>query len=595
MFGDSWEISNPDEALRLNVATISSGGSEPLIKKANPSIIELLPKIGTSAVKPEHASLLATQQDFVPQNNFTSISWASIDGDNDSVVEAMSTIPYCQVKNGTKVDSRSAAWEFVYECLRGLASKSLENGEPGVARLLGPNQASLYAIEPVLDLEEKNRDKKYEFFNDKGKENALSADGEPQFKEASAVWPTGELGWHLGDQYSELSKAFKEVFPDGLGTKGKVVIAHLDTGYFPEDPLLPSGFNKDLSYTCSVSGCVQGGEANWRADGITDSPGHGAHTLSNLAGKQYMRNKIPHVMGGNPNANVFSINIHDSVIHLDSRRMARGIEQAVSEHADLITLSHGGMPSIRLATAVNSAYFSGTPIFAATGDYYDYLIGTTFVSTVFPARYPNVMGVAGITKDEKSYGESPSIWWWLDFGKGYTSRIGSWMLRGSYGPTSVMSNGKVISAYVPNITRSDAEKGRNNVIASDGAGTSNATPQVAAAASLWLEKNRESFIDEKCKDEKCKEAKWRSWEKSEAVYQALSSSSFNCFPDYNVEHYGVGILRANRALAWTYKSAGDKEIGVLEGPKSEQVKLVQRDMSLFGIKAPLISAVMAPL
>lgn len=120
------------------------------------------------------------------------------------------------------------------------------------------------------------------------------------------------------------------------------------------------------------------------------------------------------------------------------------------------------------------------------------------------------------------------------------------MLRGSFGPTTVMGNGNVVSAFAPNITRSSAEPSLNNIIGSNGAGTSHATPQVSAAASLWLEQNRSKFG-----------AEWRGWQKSEAVYQALSNSVDRCFADYTIEHYGQGVLKANNALAWTYSRDGN--------------------------------------
>lgn len=50
----------------------------------------------------------------------------------------------------------------------------------------------------------------------------------------------------------------------------------------------------------------------------------------------------------------------------------------------------------------------------------------------------------------------------------------------------------------------------------DGQGTSASTPQVAAAAALWLQFYRE--------DETLKKA-WRTWRKAEAAYQALLTSA----------------------------------------------------------------------
>ena len=55
-------------------------------------------------------------------------------------------------------------------------------------------------------------------------------------------------------------------------------------------------------------------------------------------------------------------------------------------------------------------------------------------------------------------------------------------MQGNYGPDSKMDT--AIGAYTPNVPWAQIDCGK--VVDMDGAGTSAATPQVAAAAALWL-------------------------------------------------------------------------------------------------------------
>jgi len=473
------------------------------------------------------------------------IKWARLDTAPAGERSALLSVLPCTDKLG-KPMSRAEAWEQAYACLQDLAAASTPSGVNALSSFAG-SDTEVHVIEPEFDWIDETRDKEQAAPEQTPGRGAGDAAGFAAFEQpASPVWPSGAPGWHLDSRHSELEKAYRTIFPRGDQTQSKVVIAHLDTGVY-RDPLAPRYFDKDRSVTCFETRCEPGAAPDW--SGWLSMPTHGTATLSNLAGRQVAA-ESGRYLGGNPSATVFSINIHKSVIHLNSRRMAAGIERAVDSHADLITLSHGGLPSARLRSAVNYAYEHGVPIFAATGDYYDSPLGParTFRSVVYPARYERVLGVAGVTANEISYGKSPPFW--KMFGRGFGERVKSWALRGSYGPVWAMDNGKVIAAYSPNITRSIAIYDADAIIGNDGAGTSHATPQVAAAASLWLEKNQGQFSD----------PQWRGWEKAEAAYEALRASANHTFPDYSVEHNGSGILRANEALSWEFDASGAQPI-----------------------------------
>jgi hypothetical protein len=527
-WGEDWVLK--PESLRLNIGTRSGGEKQAPVPLATPSFLGMAP-IGMGAAP--YPSAVRSELRLLNAEDEQPIVWFAPDVNKSSSLLLPRQIPSCMPDEGVMITSRAKAWETAYGCLRELSVIDSKSGKSRLSMLGGEQeQGGIVAIEPVLDLVDARAKKKA---------HELTADERADtVTPASPVWPSAMPGWHL--QQTGLATAYAKVFERGPENRSHVVIAHLDTGYFPGDRHLPAFFNRQLSTTCFADRCEGTGEANWSADGLLKMPDHGTGTLSNLAGALWDEKHKP--LSGNPSAVVFSINIHDSVVHVDSRRMARGIEEAVERQADVITLSHGGLPSQRLASAVNRAYQKGTPIFAASGDFFEapFFLGRSFRSVVFPARYANVMGVTGATQENESYGENPSLKWWFAFGHDYFSNLGSWALRGNFGPTYVMSQDTKIAAYAPNITRSKANPKHGSSVGNDGAGTSNATPQVAAAASLWLEKNRLQFSDKE----------WRSWQKSEAVYQALSHSANSCFAQYDSRHFGAGIVQADKALQWEF-------------------------------------------
>ncbi|WP_269531855.1 S8/S53 family peptidase [Chitinimonas sp. BJYL2] len=566
-YADDW-VWQP-QRLRLNLAVEMPAGNVVTASLQPTRQLDRLRKLNGYPTHPTTSdtpsSLLA-----VP----TARQWYAMEAPDEAEDNALMTasprVSTCEPSVDRVIQTRAEAWDAAYDCLRALAQSDAAP-DSAYAQLMGTTSTDrIVAIEPVLDLWNAKRARYQDeevspspvMDRDLTAVRCCKLPARPDVIEipadrlgdASPVWATDLPGWHLDDRHAQLSRAYRTVFPQGMATQGTVLIAHLDTGYFADDPLLPKYFDRQRSTTCfdGVDRCVACGEAHWQA-GRFRSPGHGVSTLANLAGRDYRTatDGQRHQQGGNPSASIYSINIHDSVVHLNSRRMAAGILRAVNDGADVISLSHGGLPSGALADAVNHAYEQGTAIFAATGDYFELPLGLgrTFRSVVYPARYQRVMGVAGVTADLQSYGEAPSLLWWLRLGPGYFQRIGSWMLRGNFGPRYVMAQGNVISAFAPNITRSDtggsAKDPAPPYLGSNGAGTSNSTPQVAAAASLWLEANRAALTPQ-----------WRGWQKTEAVYQALTQSASQQHIEGDVRHFGSGVLKAADALDWGIQREG---------------------------------------
>ena len=129
---------------------------------------------------------------------------------------------------------------------------------------------------------------------------------------------------------------------------------------------------------------------------------------------------------------------------------------------------------------------SGVAIFAAAGNRIGPLPPKHVVD---PARFARVVGVCGFTAARAPY-----------FKEGIHRKM-----HGCFGPPKAMET--ALSAYTPNVPW--AAIGCGKLINPDGAGTSSATPQVAAAAALWLQHHAPNPADK--------------WRRVEAVRKASFS------------------------------------------------------------------------
>ena len=130
---------------------------------------------------------------------------------------------------------------------------------------------------------------------------------------------------------------------------------------------------------------------------------------------------------------------------------------------------------------------------------------------VFPARFNRVVAACGVMAD----------------GSPYTD-LGRERMAGNYGPSGKMQT--ALSAFTPNAPWK--RQGCPEAVDLDGAGTSCATPQVAAAAAMWLQHHRAAL------------ANHTGWRRVEAVRAAL----FETAHPREVERFGRGELRAHAAL-----------------------------------------------
>ncbi len=322
-------------------------------------------------------------------------------------------------------------------------------------------------------------------------------------------WPSrNEFAWHLGEEFSQLTSARSFVKPPD-GNRMRVGI--LDTGFDPTHFTLPLQLLLELQrdfFDDDFDAADPG------ANGFGDNPGHGTATLALLASQRVKPRGVPtfdDFLGGAPHAEVVPIRIANSVVHFFSSSMAEGIEYAVASGCRVISISMGGVPTRRWAHAVNAAYEAGVVVVAAAGN--NVRDGFPTREIVWPARFNRVTAVCGATADKTPY-----------FKSGFNA------MQGNFGPPRKMRT--AMAAYTPNTPW--AEIGCQDVVSLRGAGTSSATPQVAAAATLWLQHHPSPTNIE-------------SWQRVEAVRRALFTSADKRPPD-NFKFFGQGLLRAREAL-----------------------------------------------
>ena len=328
-------------------------------------------------------------------------------------------------------------------------------------------------------------------------------DCSPQAQDASHHKPTGPgFAWHLGGDYTDLGAARDLV----TFTEPRTRIAHIDTGYYPGHETLPQHLLTGLQHSFVNDGHSPDNAAD--PDNkvpVLDNSGHGTGTIGILAGNR-VHAAGDMYLGGAPHAEVLPLRIADSVVLFRTSALAAALTYATEQHCDVITLSMGGLPSRAWAEALDAAYEQGVVLCAAAGNHVN---GSPPHTTVYPARFARAISVCGVMADNSPYD-----------GLGFA-------LQGSAGPPEVMQH--ALSTYTPNIPW--PLWGCPTTIRLNGEGTSAATPQVAAAAALWIEHNKNTLP--------------RTWQRVEAVRHALFNSAK---PHPNRDRIGNGILNATAAL-----------------------------------------------
>jgi len=330
--------------------------------------------------------------------------------------------------------------------------------------------------------------------------------------------------WFRSDDFSQLEAARTAVGkPDD-----RVRIAHFDTGYDPNHETKPIHLRTDLQKNFVDRDSPD--DATDHTAGIFTNLGHGTGTLSLLAGKEV--DGAP--LGGAPFLDVIPVRVANSVVLFENSAIAKALDYVhglfgdPAKRAHVITMSMGGLASQAWCDAVNALYDLGVLIVTAAGNNFGNL---PTHNIVYPARFKRVVAACGVMADGNPYADLPIN-----------------IMAGNYGPASKMAT--AIAAFTPNTPW--AKLGCSQIVDHDGKGTSAATPQVAAAAALWVQTFK---------------AQWEQypegWMRVEAVRKALFDSAQPGRSD-SQKKLGRGILKANRALAQQPASAAELQMQPLD-------------------------------
>ncbi|WP_207515706.1 S8 family serine peptidase [Longitalea luteola] len=353
-----------------------------------------------------------------------------------------------------------------------------------------------------------------------------------------------EFIWHLDDNHSQLKAAAERVREKLKLTHelnnvphDMIRIAHIDTGYIPTHPATPKYIMADAG-TSFVNGEADNKGTDVPRNRIKplEQDGHGSATLAILAGN-YIQKADSYAayegfFGAIPFARIVPIRICDTVYNsFNANDVASGIEYALEMGCEVITMSMAGYPTRRVAQAVNKAYEAGVVVVTAAGNNWTRGISKlTPKAVMYPARFDRVIAACGVCYNEKPYDLAAN-----EEEMKLRSEGGDTM-QGNWGPERAMQT--ALAAYTPNLAWANNNPDYKYRFSRTGGGTSSATPQIAAAAALWILFNREQLQEKKYKG---------TWKQAEAVRQALFRSGGIDYPGYK-KYYGNGSLKASAAL-----------------------------------------------
>ncbi len=355
-----------------------------------------------------------------------------------------------------------------------------------------------------------------------------------------APFPDGER--FDSDTFTQLASARQAVGVPAFGNS--VRIAHCDTGYDPAHRTLPRHLRLDLQRNFVD---------DERPYDATDKPtsilnpmfGHGTGTLGILAGNAWAG--APD--GGAANLEIVPIRVANWVTLIRNSAIAQAFDYVhhlwgdPAKRVHVITMSMGGLPSAAWTDAVNALYERGVVVVTAAGNSY----GNVPPYIVYPGRYRRVIAACGVMANGKPYAD-----------------LGLTKMSGSYGPDSKMRT--AMAAYTPNIPW--AKNGCPEIVDLDGGGTSAATPQIAAAAALWLQQHKAAV-----------DAYPEGWMRVEAARAALFGSAMGTADS---KHLGRGLLRAHAALSDAPRAAATLQKEKEDSASFALVRLVTG----LGIAAP---------
>ncbi len=355
------------------------------------------------------------------------------------------------------------------------------------------------------------------------------------------------LVWYLTDNFSQLQKAKDEVL-DKVGKENcRIKIAIIDTGYQEGHPALPKGFDTPQGISF-IKGEENKPAIDKNAGTIAEQNGHGTATMSILAGKevdiQVSGQSYKGDFGAIPFAEIIPIRICETVALIRTSAFVDAVEYAINQGCEVISMSMAGAPTKAWATVVNKAYENGVVLVTAAGNsWYRGIASVSPKRLLYPARWDRVIAATGVSYNKKPYVMEAQL---------KVKEESSEDMQGNYGPESAMKS--ALAAYTPNTTWATLND-KNNPFRLNGGGTSSATPQIAAAAALWIVRYRKE-IDALLQDKPTEK-----WKKVEMVKNALFSKADSSYSE-SKKYFGQGTLKSFDALSVAPSTQGLKKADV---------------------------------
>ncbi len=303
----------------------------------------------------------------------------------------------------------------------------------------------------------------------------------------------GQYTWHI--EKVNAGDARRNFSVTGEGVR----VAHLDTGYTKHPELvIGTAVRADL-------GCNFYEKTTDPLEPLkTIDEGHGTATASvlvGLPGKQHSEGDPAYVEGVALGAELVPIRVDKNVwwTKWNPAKDVPGIDHALKQECHVISMSRGGPNYDSLRDAVKLAIARGTIVVAAASNCN---VGCGIWS---PANYPEVVCAAGSTFDMS---------FWEDSSRGpeVTIAAPAWSV---YRARTVKKN----NDYAFTVER--------------GHGTSYATPIVAGAAALWIQRHGGAVA---------LAGKLKGWNRIPVVFKDLLGKTAQPGKDWDTAKFGPGIL-----------------------------------------------------
>jgi subtilisin family serine protease len=342
------------------------------------------------------------------------------------------------------------------------------------------------------------------------KRQELADDDDPQ--------TNGQYTWHI-------EKVSARTAREQFSVRGHGVrVAHLDTGYTAHPELvIGTSVRADLGYNFYEN------KQNPIEPLKTLDEGHGTATASvlvGLEGKQHTGNDPAFVEGVAPAAELVPIRVDENVwwTDLNPAEDVPGICHALKMECQVISMSRSGTDYDSLRDAISLAISHGTIVVAAAGNC------TPTCGIWSPANYHDVICATGSTFDMTPWKDSSR-------GRDVTIAAPAWSV---YRARTV----KISQTYAFDVGRSS--------------GTSYATPIVAGAAALWIERHGgTAAVAEKLKGR----------ERIAPAFKYLLGKSAKPGKDWDTTQYGPGILDCVALLSSNL-------------PKPEDIPAIESDLRI---------------